>query len=579
MSAEKLYMRKATGLVREIGILTAVIIAICNVVGLGWQKRVFQATGWTPLAENKYFLGIHPMVMAFFLGGIVILLSLYCFAMLSAAMPRSGGGYIFISRILSPPLGFVATWFQFFSVAVSYGLIAVAVFEALQIFGGLAFPTLGAAGWFKALSTPWGMFLTGTVIVLIFSFIASFGIKMTGYLLQIMFWIPATILIGVYILFLMASPEVMEKGLGALFGGHKSVEYTQAALKNGLATVAAKNTYWGAVFAAMVAAYWAYIGYAAASFVAGEVKEAHKTLPRAMLISGAAIILIYMTISTLLARAGTMIGTQTVGGDQFSLMSAVAFLRNGTCDVCGGGWADAVKLPGIGAWMPMFAAMQAAGMGLKWFLFLIVLFSMFWVANDIPPFILTTSRMVFAMAFDRMLPPRLADVNEKWHSPVNAVIATSVVAILLGCTAEADLFSKGGLWLGNLVHSIINPGGAVAATDLWDVIFFTSVAIAAMAFPILKPEIFARSAFRASKTTTIIIGALAVLGNLWAGWIFATDAHGWNLFGIKDLETAMPFLFTLFLGLVGCLVYWYYANEARRTGVNMKTIFTEIPPD
>jgi len=569
MSAEKLYMRKATGLVREIGILTAVIIAICNVVGLGWQKRVFQATGWTPLAENKYFLGIHPMVMAFFLAGLVIIVSLYCFAMLSAAMPRSGGGYIFISRILSPPLGYIATWFQFFSVALSYGMIAVAVFEALQIFGGLAFPNLGAAGWFKALSTPQGMVLTGTIIVIIFSTIASFGIKMTGYLLQIMFWIPAAILIGVYILFLMASPAVMERGLGALFGGHKSIEYTQAAITHGLATVAAKGGYWGAVFSAMVAAYWAYIGYAAASFVAGEVKEAHKTLPRAMLISGVAIIFIYMTISTLLARAGSMIGVQSVGGDRFSLMSAVAYLRFGTCDVCGGAWADAIKLPSIGAWMPMFVAMQAAGMGLKWFIFLIVLFSMFWVANDIPPFILTTSRMIFAMAFDRLLPPRLADVNEKWHSPVNAVIFTSIVAIIFGCTAEADLFGKAGLNIGPL--STFTGALAVGVTDLWDVLFFGIVAIAAMLFPILKPEIFQRSAFRASKNVTIALGALAVLGNAFGGYVIA---KAMNFTGDN-----MAMLVTLLVLVTGGLLYWYYANEARRTGVNMKTIFTEIPPD
>ena len=275
-----------------------------------------------------------------------------------------------------------------------------------------------------------------------------------------------------------------------------------------------------------------------------------------------------------------MIGTQTVGDSQFSLMSAVAYLRfGGGLDPAWAGWAGAAGLPSIGAWMPMFVAMQAAGMGLTWFIFLIVIFSAFWVANDIPPFILTTSRMIFAMAFDRVMPPRLADVNERWHSPINAVIFTSVVAILFGCTAEADLFSKQGLWLGSLVHSIINPGGAIAATDLWDIIFFGSVGVAAMLFPILKPEIFERSAFRASKNVTIIIGALATLANLWAGWIFATDPHGWNLFGIKDLETAMPFLFTVFLGLVGCGIYWYYANEARRTGVNLKTIFTDIPPD
>jgi len=566
VAEKKVFARKATGLVREISILTAVLIAICNVVGLGWQKRVFQATGWTPLAENRYLLGIHPMVMAFFLAGIVVLVSLYCFAMLSAAMPRSGGGYIFITRILSPPLGFVATWFQFFAVAVSYGLIAVAVFEALQIFGGLAFPTLGAAGWFKALSTPWGMFLTGTVIVAIFSGITSFGVKTTGYMLQIMFWIPAAILVGVYILFLSANPAAMEKGVGLLFQGHSSLEYTQAALAQGLADVAAKNTYWGAVFSAMLAAYWAYIGYAAASFVAGEVKEAHKALPRAMLTSGVVIIFIYMTISTLLARAGTMIGTQVVDGNRFSLMSAVAYLRFGSGPAWAG-WAGA-GLPSIGAWMPMFAAMQAAGSGMGWFVFLIVIFSVFWVANDIPPFILTTSRMIFAMAFDRLLPRRLADVNEKWHSPVNAVIFTSVVAILLGCAAESDLL--GSIWPGSFLAKFTSALG-VGVTDLWDIVFFTIVATAAMLFPIMKPEIFERSPFRLSRTWTIVLGALAVLGNLFGFYMIQKSM---NFF-----RDPMALLVSALVLLSGIAIYWYYSNEARRTGVELTTIFTEIPPD
>ena len=112
----KLFTRKATGLVRSIGISTAVILALCNVVGLGWQKKIFQAAGWAPIAENYT---MHPMVMAFLLAGIVILISVYCFAVLSAAMPKSGGGYIFISRILNPRLGFIATWLQFWAVAVS----------------------------------------------------------------------------------------------------------------------------------------------------------------------------------------------------------------------------------------------------------------------------------------------------------------------------------------------------------------------------------------------------------------------------------------------------------------------------
>jgi len=108
MSEKKLFARKATGLVREIGMLTAVIIILCNVMGLGWQKRIFQFTGKAPLPENLWVAGIPPMVMAFILGGIIILLSVFAFSILIAAMPRSGGGYVVISRMVGTFWAFVS---------------------------------------------------------------------------------------------------------------------------------------------------------------------------------------------------------------------------------------------------------------------------------------------------------------------------------------------------------------------------------------------------------------------------------------------------------------------------------------
>ena len=564
MSEKKLFTRRATGLVREIGIGTAILIAICNVVGLGWQKRVFQATGWTPLGESKFFLGIHPVVMAFFLTGIVILISLYCFSMLAAAMPRSGGGYIAISRILNPALGFVATWLQFWCVAVAYGQIAVATMEAVMLFGGLA--GINVPAFF---TTPGGLFLWGVLVIAIFSTLASFGIKMTGRVMQVLFWIPAIVLVFIYILFIIASPAAMERGVQVLFGGHTAAEYTQAAINQGMADIAAKNSYWGAVASAILAAYWAYIGYAAASFVAGEVKEAHKTLPRAMFTSGILIILIYMSVSTLMARAAMMAGRV---GD-FSLMSAMGFMNYG-----GGSFAKA-GLPKIGGWMPVVAGIQMAGIGFaRAFQLGLVLFAALWVANDIPPFIITTSRMIFAMAFDRLLPDWLADVNEKYHSPINAIIFVSVCS-LFGAAAESNLlgFLKG--TGGHFIWLIINPAGAIAATDLWDIIFFTVFALAAFFFPIRRPDIFEKSPFRLARTWTMVLSALATLFNLILLWVVATHKHGWNLLGIKSWADAAPFLFSLFLAFVGWLIYWYYSTKAKRTGVELTTIFTEIPPD
>src|SRR3989442_3549095 len=85
------------------------------------------------------------MTIAFILCGIAILLSVLAVSVLSSAMPRSGGGYVVISRIIGPVWGFLGAWLEFLSIAWSFGIIAVAVFEGIfQIMGPIAlgpFPT------------------------------------------------------------------------------------------------------------------------------------------------------------------------------------------------------------------------------------------------------------------------------------------------------------------------------------------------------------------------------------------------------------------------------------------------------
>lgn len=688
---QKLFTRKATGLVRSIGITTAVILALCNVVGLGWQKKVFQAAGWAPIAESTYFLGIHPIVMAFLVAGVIILISIYCFAVLSAAMPKSGGGYIFISRILSPRLGFVATWLQFWAVAVSYGIIAVAVVEVIILFGGRA----GLSGEVKDfLGTSWVLFSIGAGIMLLFSSIACFGIKQTGRLLHTIFWIPVIILIVVYILFIAATPEAMERGVIEVYN-HAPIVYTKAAISAGMVNLGAAVGYWGAVGTAILAAYWAFIGYASATFVAGEVKEAHRSLPKALFISGIAIIALYMSVSTLMARAGMMVGRPK--GADHSLFSAIAFLNYGkppqdpelkrlleeeaekpsprpsedvefewaqrnlkergravlfgiggddlfvkagrrlaeeellkigppalpmldavikeaeeelkrgttgtksallkarrverlkalrskVASTPGGYEPLKVKgmepkslarmawkgLPKIGGWMPFIADIQASGWGINWLMIVLVIFAALWVANDIPPFILTSSRMIFAMAFDGVLPRSLAKVNQKWHSPVNAVIFVSLVS-LIGAAAEANLFGKD--------FPVISSQGVLMNTSIWDAIFFTFCALACVFFPVRKPGIFEKSPFRASKPVVMFIGILATAGNGILLAIMALGSQGWNLLGWRTISDAGSFIFSLCLIVAGLLIYQYFSGRSKRTGVELTTIFTEIPPD
>ena len=545
MSTEKkVFVRKATGLVREIGFWTAAIIVFCNVVGLGWQKRVFQFTGPAIVPESSYVMGIPPVTMSFLIVGIIVLLTVFMFSVLSAAMPRSGGGYVYISRIIHPSVGFLASWVEYFSITVSWGQIGTAVFEAILIYAWIA-------GWGTGWATPEFLAFGGIAIVIIFAGIAYFGASMTGKILQVMFWIPATITIVLYAIMLSATPATMEAGVKMLTGVAPA-QFTQMALDQGMAT-AFKGGYWDAMAAATIGTYWAFIGFAASTFVGGEVKEAGKALPRTLFAANIIIITLYVTISYISSHAAMLVGKI---GD-YSFFSAYAFLSYG------GG-----TLPeGVGrAWMPVIAGFQAAGMGLNWFLAIIPIFAVLWVANDIPPFIITSSRIIFAMSFDRVLPEKLSEVNERWHSPTNAIIVTMFVAFI-GCLGESDIFVK--YLPGNIITSYINSGGGVAATDIWDTIFFLISSFAGMLLVFRRNDIYEKSPYKPGKWLVAGIGLVATLANIYLLYLVASGYGG----------ATEPWIFTVFLLVVGFIIYYYYRSKGSRVGVDYATIYAEIPPE
>ena len=567
MSEKKLFVRKATGLVREIGPLTAAIIILANVMGLGWQKRVFQFTGAAPLPQNLWVGGIPPMVMAFIIGGIIILLSVFAFSILIAAMPRSGGGYVVISRLISPTWAFVGSWFEFLSISWSFGIIAVAVFEGVYyIFGPIV--GISSVGVNDVV-----LFGAGLLLVIIFTAIGALGVRMAGYLLQVMFWIPA--ILTFYVLYLLgsslANPAALQAGLATF--GTTGQGVVQEALNQGLDAANVGN-YWGAVSTAMIGAYFAYIGYAASTFVAGEVKEANKSLPKVLLISSVIIMVAYVVVSGFGAYAASAIGRTTLpNGNTWSFFEAYSWLSYG------GGNLAPTGLPR--AWTTTIAAMTGIGMGLSTLNWLLFIFGILWVANDIPPFILTASRILFAMAFDRVLPASLASVNERFHSPVNATILTGVFG-LLGCFSESGVASSGGTWnpggaVGGMLNSVFLIG--VASTDLFDAVFFTLFALALVMLPYKKPKIFETMPFKiGGKTGTVLIGVLGVGANLVLDYMILTAPQdSYNIGPNMTGDNWFAIGFTVFLGIIGLAMYAYY--KYGKKDIDYTTIFTEIPPE
>ena len=335
------------------------------------------------------------------------------------------------------------------------------------------------------------------------------------------------------------------------------------------------GNYWSAVSTAMIGAYFAYIGYAASTFVAGEVKEANKSLPKVLLLSSVIIMVAYMVVSGLGAYATAALGRTTLpNGNTWSFFEAYSYLSYG-----GGNLAKA-GVPAIKAWTTTVAAMTGIGLNLSSLNWLLFIFGILWVANDIPPFILTASRILFAMAFDRVLPGSLANVNERFHSPVNATIATGVFG-MLGCFSESGVISNGGTWnpggaLGGALNGIFSIG--VSSTDLFDATFFTLFALALIMLPLRKKEIYETAPFKiGGKTGMMVIGVLGVGANLALDWMILTAPQdSYNILAPTS-DNWFAIGFTVLLGLVGAGMYAYY--KYGKKDVDYSTIFAEIPPE
>ncbi len=85
---------------RTVGFLTACGIVIANIIGTG----VFTSLGFQVADIQSGF----ALLMLWIVGGIAALCGALCYGELSAALPRSGGEYHFLSEIYHPAIGFMA---------------------------------------------------------------------------------------------------------------------------------------------------------------------------------------------------------------------------------------------------------------------------------------------------------------------------------------------------------------------------------------------------------------------------------------------------------------------------------------
>src|ERR1700751_1927603 len=135
-----------------VGFLTACSIVIANIIGTG----IFTSLGFQLNDIESGF----PLVMLWIVGGVAALCGALCYGELSAALPRSGGEYHFLSEIYHPALGFMA---GFISATVGFAApVALAAMAFGKYFQGVfnfgsAVPLSFAIVWLTALIQLFGL--------------------------------------------------------------------------------------------------------------------------------------------------------------------------------------------------------------------------------------------------------------------------------------------------------------------------------------------------------------------------------------------------------------------------------------
>src|SRR2546423_12107949 len=176
------FLRKATGLVREVSLIDALIMNTLGMnVAVGAVFLFLQAPANFPDGN---------MLVAVIIGTLLMALTLlWVYSEFAAAMPRSGGDYVFVSRALHPFLGWLLSWSQglwliffwigfnawfalIFAVPVALSTISVATGQTAWMNGAHAlissFSILG-------ITTQWWVLLFGTAINVAFGALLLFG--------------------------------------------------------------------------------------------------------------------------------------------------------------------------------------------------------------------------------------------------------------------------------------------------------------------------------------------------------------------------------------------------------------------
>jgi APA family basic amino acid/polyamine antiporter len=528
-----LFARRATGLVRGWAVRDAFVYAFFSINLITLGLFIF---------SYAVFIPDGSLLWAVVLSGGYLLLQVITYASLIAAMPRAGGDYIWISRILGGGIGFVLAacgwWFILWHwVPIYANILNVEVFVPL---GAI----VGADGWVSFFSEPKGLFAASIIVALLASLVISLGMRTYARIQKFCFFGGLVGLAFMFILLLINSKADFISALNTQSSevlGTTGNAYQGTVEAGALGTDASSSVGdFGAVKGVFLLIpfilffnLWSNWG----ATLYGEVRGASDFRKNIYAMGGALI------ATTILAVVMFLLIAKTFGWDFYNASN-------------NGYWSGEGPL-GVFPYPGLLAAFLMDG---AFWQFLLVGLLALWFFGWVGTVFLSSTRVVFATAFDRVLPEAAAKVSRNGVPYVAlALMLIPSLPIAYFYAYDEEFFS----W-------------TLAATFVIAVTFAGS-AIAAAVLPWRRPEIYNASPIARYNLAGIPLVTIAAAGFLvilgFAIYEWSTNA----VYGIDwtNFRSSFYYMFALY-GLA--LAIYVVSRVVRRSqGIDMSMVHREIP--
>ena len=344
-----------------------------------------------PFMIQKNVPGIGPYVVpAFLFAAIPAIFAAYSYAILSSSMPRAGGSYLYASRGLSPYLGFIASFSQWFGLSIVIGVIAYIIVPFIRD----VFYNLGLISISDFLEVGYVRLSISLILIWVFVYVNIIGGKLYR----------NTLIPMLFIMFALGSIVIVS---GVLFNQNDFIEAVFEIEKREITSIQYKQFDWRVFLTASTLLFSSFIGFDAIAQTGNEAKNPTKNIPRAILLAIFIVSIYYIlfTISVYNIVPWNFVADESLIKD--------------------------ITAPGLLSYvLPPFWGI------------LIILGATIALINDLPAMILSVSRLMFAWSKDKIFPKKVSSIHEKYNTPYISIFVVGVVASIgsIGSHFAGDFF-------------------------------------------------------------------------------------------------------------------------------------------